>query len=93
MIVPLELASEEQGDWLLGDGETHEWYGESEREHLQQLSLTNPGLADEFRERVLFQHDYRYLSFLLNRIRSRGPATNDKGNGGEPRDSGDTNRY
>ena len=83
-IVPIELSSEEQGDWLLGDGEAHEWYGESEREHLQQLSKANPGLADEFRERVLFRHDYRYLSSLVNQIRSRSPATVDKGNEGEP---------
>jgi hypothetical protein len=84
MVVPVELASEEQGDWLLGDGEAHEWYGESERQQLYQLGLANPGLADEFRERVLFQHDYRYLSSLVNQIRSRGPATDAKENGGEP---------
>jgi hypothetical protein len=78
MVVPVDLASEGQGDWMLGDGEAHEWYGESERQQLRQLSRANPGLADEFRERVLFQHDYRYLSSLVNRIRSSDPATDTK---------------
>ena len=83
MVVPFGIWNREQGDYLLGDMLINNpypeldkifGYDESARERLRQLHLKNPGLADEFRERVLFQCDREYFKSLLNQIRSDDPV-------------------
>ena len=73
MVIPVELATVEQGDWLLSDGDRYEWYGESQRNQLQRLSAEDPGLANEFRDRVLLHHDYGFLSAIVEKIFPRRP--------------------
>lgn len=70
MLISASIAPEEAGGYLLEDGKSYEWYGQEERRKWRRLGATIPGFADDFRRRVLFEHDFEYFHSLLNRIRT-----------------------
>ncbi|HVU09151.1 MAG TPA: hypothetical protein VHG89_11475 [Verrucomicrobiae bacterium] len=51
-------------DWMTGD----DWYDDKARAIVKEMVKTNPSLRDEFANRVLKNHDWKYLKAFVQKV-------------------------